>query len=49
MILMLLLFVGEEKRWIKGGKMIRKLNKLSFMGFWEVFKNLFTVFFIIFN
>lgn len=27
----------------KGGKIIRPLNKLSFMGFWEVFKNLFTI------
>ena len=34
---------GGDKMELKGGKMIRKLNKLSFMGFWEVFKNLFTV------
>ena len=29
----------------KGVKMIRRLNKLSFMGFWEVFKNIFTIFY----
>ena len=27
----------------KGGKIIRHLDKLSFMGFWEVFKNIFTI------
>lgn len=34
---------GGDRMEEKGGKMIRRLNKLSFMGFWEVFKNLFTI------
>ena len=34
---------GGKQMESKGGEMIRRLHKLSFMGFWEVFKNLFTV------
>ena len=36
-------FWGGEKMRVVGGKMVKHINQLSFMGFWEVLKNINTI------